>query len=175
MSLAPYFQASSIIQFHVFFAAIALFLGPFVLWRRRRDPVHKIAGYIWVVAMGTAAGSALFIPSHFSPIGLGPIHVLSLFTFWGLYVAMAAIFRRDIKTHEETMKNLYARGVCLAGAFNFLPGRTTQRALIPEYEWVGYIVISLVVVWAFVPLIRQARQPRNRAGQNTLAVQTQGR
>ncbi|MEO0357930.1 MAG: DUF2306 domain-containing protein [Pseudomonadota bacterium] len=167
MTLTPYLQAPVIVQIHVLLAATALFIGPFVLWRTRRDRLHKALGYVWVLGMGGAAISALFIKSHFTAIGLGPIHLLSLYTLWGIYIAMAAIFRRDVKTHRDTMQAMYVRGLCLAGAFNFLPGRSTQRALIPDHEWIGFVVIGVTLVWAFAPLVvgRLRSAPKN-----TLAV-----
>lgn len=162
MTLDPLLSASPAIQIHVVLALVALFLGPVALWRKRRDRAHKVVGYVWVLAMaGTALGS-FAIPSHFTPIGLGPIHLLSVYGTFGLVVAMRAIWRRDIATHKAVMGNLYMRGVALAGAFNFLPGRSMQRSLIPEVPELGYAIIALVLIWAFVPLIR-ASVPQMRA------------
>jgi len=36
-------------------ALITLFLGPIALYRRTRDRAHKVVGYVWMVAMLTAA------------------------------------------------------------------------------------------------------------------------
>ena len=154
MSLDPFLEANLQIQLHVIAATLALFLGPIALWRRRRDRLHKVVGYIWVVAMGSAALIAFSIPSHFSPIGLGPIHLLAVYALWGIFVAMRAIYRRDIKEHKAVMENLYVRGLALAGALNFLPGRTSARALIPDSPELGYVIIAAVLLWAFVPLLR---------------------
>ena len=55
MTLQPYLDASLIVQVHVIAAAMALFIGPFVLWRKRRDRLHKVLGYIWVLSFGFAA------------------------------------------------------------------------------------------------------------------------
>lgn len=154
MALEPILDASLTIQLHMALAFIALISGPAVLWRSRRDRIHKSFGYIWVTGMGGAALSGLLIPSHFSPIWFGPIHLFSVYALYGIWVAMRAIYRRDIRTHETVMRNMYVRGLCLAGAFNFLPGRTTARALIPDAQWLGYVVIGGVLIWAFLPLIR---------------------
>jgi uncharacterized membrane protein len=160
MTLQPYLDASLIVQVHVIAAAMALFIGPFALWRKRRDRLHKVLGYVWVLSFGFAAFIALFIPSHFTPIGLGPIHALSVYGLYGIYEAMRAIYRRDIVLHKLVMQNLYVRGIALAGAFNFLPGRTTQRALIPDTPELGYAIIAAVLVWAFVPIIRASLASR---------------
>ncbi len=121
-TVAPFLDAPGIIQAHVVFALAGLILGPVALWRKKRDLLHKCVGYAWVLAMTAVAISALFIKSHFSPIGLGPIHLFSIFTLWGLHDAMKAVYRKDIRTHEAVMKNVYVRGLCLAGAFNFCLG-----------------------------------------------------
>ncbi|MGR3491992.1 MAG: DUF2306 domain-containing protein [Shimia sp.] len=154
MTFEPFLTAPLTIQIHAALAFTALVLGPVALWRRRRDRLHKVVGYVWVLGMGGAALSALAIPSHFSPIGLGPIHLLSVYALWGIVVAMRAVFARDIATHKATMEAMYVRGLCLAGAFNLLPGRTSARSLIPDAPWIGFIVIALVFAWAFWPLVR---------------------
>jgi uncharacterized membrane protein len=161
MSLAPVIEAGLIIQLHILAATIALVVGPFALWRKRRDKVHKMLGYTWVTSMGLAALISFAIPSEFSPIGFGPIHLLSIYALYGLWVAMRAIYRRDIALHKLVMENVYVRGLALAGAFNFLPGRTTARSLIPETPEIGYVIIAAVLVWALTPLVlrKRAQQP----------------
>ena len=154
MSFEPYLNAPPVIQLHAALAFVALLLGPLALWRARRDRWHKMAGYVWVVAMSGAALSAFAIPSHFSPVGLGPIHLLAVYGLYGIYVAMRAIWRRDIAEHRAVMQNLYVRGVCLAGAFNLLPGRTSQRTLFPDTPEIGFVVIATVILWAFWPFIK---------------------
>ena len=164
MTIDPILDAAAIIQTHMALALFALLLGPFVLWRKRRDLMHKTLGYIWVLGMGGAALSGLFIPSHFTSVGVGPIHLLSLYALWGVYVAMRAIYLRDIKTHQLTMQNMYVRGVALAGAFNFLPGRTMAQTLIPEVPAIGFVIIAVVLVWAFLPLVLNRRPDLAKKG-----------
>lgn len=161
MTLEPLLAASPTIQLHVIAATLALALGPIALWRSKRDRMHKIIGYVWVLAMASAALISFAIPSHFSPIGLGPIHLLSVYGLFGIYVAMRAIYRRDIATHKLVMQNLYVRGVALAGGFNFLPGRTTQRSLIPDTPELGYVIVAAILIWAFVPVITNGIRARH--------------
>ena len=156
MTLEPFLEAGPVIQMHVVTATLALVLGPFALWRKRRDRVHKVLGYTWVTAMTAAALSALAIPSHFTPFGAGPIHLLALYALWGLHIAMRAVWRRDITEHRLVMENIYVRGLALAGALNFLPGRSTQRSLIPETPELGYVIIAVVLIWAFAPLVQRS-------------------
>lgn len=155
MTLAPLLAASFAIQIHVALALVALVLGPFVLWRQRRDRAHKVMGYVWVCVLGGAALVSFAITSPFTPIGLSPIHLLSVYALFGIYVAMRAIYRRDVATHRQVMQNLYVRGAALAGAFNFLPGRTMQRILIPDTPALGYVVIAAVLLRAFWPIVRR--------------------
>ncbi|MEO0668381.1 MAG: DUF2306 domain-containing protein [Pseudomonadota bacterium] len=155
MTLAPLLTASPAIQMHVALALVALSLGPFVLWRQRRDRVHNVMGYVWVCALGGAALFSFAITSPFTPIGLSLIHLLSVYALYGIYVAMRAIYRGDVAIHRQVMQNLYVRGAALAGAFNFLPGRTMQRILIPDTPALGYVVIAAVLLWAFWPIVRR--------------------
>ena len=157
MTLEPLLNAPLAVQIHAGFALTALLLGPVTLWRRRRDRVHKVLGYVWVLALGVAAVVSFAITSPFSPIGLSPIHLLSVYALYGLWVAMRAILQGRVILHRQVMQNLYVRGVALAGAFNFLPGRTTQRILIPDTPELGYAIIAVVLVWAFVPILRARR------------------
>jgi uncharacterized membrane protein len=160
MTAEPFLFATLTLQIHICAATLALVLGPVALWRKRRDRLHKVVGYVWVTGMATTALSSFLIPSTFSPVGIGPIHALSVYGLWGLYVAMRAIYRRDIKLHKEVMENVYVRGLALAGAVNFLPGRTIQKSLLPDAPMLGYVIIALVFAWAFLPArIRQRWSP----------------
>lgn len=163
MTLAPFLDLSPLFQLHVITALAALVIGPFAILRRRRDRLHKVMGYVWVLAMLTTATAALFMPSFgFRWLGhLGPIHLFSALTYWSLYEAMRGIWRRDIRAHEAAMKGLYWRGLCLAGLFQFIPGRTTSRAIFPETPELGWAVIAagcLAIAWLTVQNARAARQ-----------------
>ena len=157
MTLEPFLAAPLPVQIHIVAAMEALIFGPLVIWRTRRDRLHKVLGYVWVMALGVAAVVSFAITSPFSPIGLSPIHLLSVYALYGLWVAMRAILQGRVILHQQVMQNLYVRGVALAGAFNFLPGRTTQRILIPDMPELGYAIIAVVLVWAFVPMLRARR------------------
>jgi len=164
MTLEPIFTASLMVQIHLVTALLALCIGPFALWRRRRDRVHKVLGYTWVSAMVITSLVALAIPSSFAGLGLaitplqfGPIHLLSLYALWGMADAMRAIWRGDVARHEQVMTSVYVRGLALAGALTLLPGRLLHRSLIPETPEIGYAVIAAVASWACAPLFRARR------------------
>lgn len=142
MTLLPLLSASPIIQLHVVSAVLALILGPFVIYGRRKLRVHKIMGYVWVLAMGAAALSSFGIHS-FPLIGpFSPIHLLALFALWSLFEGMRHIFQGRVTLHSVVMRSLYWRGLCVAGLFNFLPERTTNRMVFPDTPEAGYAVIA---------------------------------
>ena len=69
MSLAPFLDAPFIIQLHIALALPALILGPFALFRTRRDIWHKAAGYGWIVLIVGVSVTGLMIPSNIAIIG----------------------------------------------------------------------------------------------------------
>ena len=60
-TLVPLIDSPFAVQLHVGAAMLAILLLPLTLFRRRRDGLHKAAGYLWVTAMVTAALSSFFI------------------------------------------------------------------------------------------------------------------
>lgn len=158
MSLLPLIDATPIIQLHVGAAATALVLGPFALYRARRDRLHKIQGYVWVLAMGVVAVSSFWIHS-FAVIGpFSPIHGLAIFTLWSLYTALRHVFAGRIALHRLVMRNLYWYGLIIAGLFNFLPGRTTNRIFFGQTPELGYLVLGLGLTGIAVVLLRGRRR-----------------
>jgi uncharacterized membrane protein len=143
MTFAPFLDAPSYIQIHAAAAAVAVFLGPFVLLRNRRDRLHKTSGHVWVLAMLVVAVSSFWI-TEFGLIGpLSPIHLLSVLTLWSLWEGMRHALAGRIDLHRRVFQNLYWRGLLIAGLFNFLPGRATNRSVFPETPEAGWLVIAL--------------------------------
>lgn len=165
MNTAPFLELPLYIQIHAASATLAILIGPIAIYRKRRDRLHKTAGYAWVLSMLTVAISGLFIPSfELAVIGhLGPIHLFIVLTVVSLWQGMRAIFRGDIAAHRAAMCGLYWQGLLLAGLFNFIPGRMTNRSLFPENpEW-GYGVMVLggaLIVWIRLikPRLQRAQQ-----------------
>ena len=152
MDFAPFLELPLVIKIHAICATLAIFLGPFAILRKRRDRLHKTAGYFWVLTMLAVAISAIFIPSFgFAIIGpFGPIHLFVVLTLVSLWKGMGAVFRGDITAHREWMSGLYWQGLLVAGLVNFLPGRMTNRSLFPEIPELGYLVIGLggtALIW----------------------------
>lgn len=146
MSLAPILAADPIVQFHILAALTAIGLVPFALFRRRRDRVHKIAGYAWVSAMLATALSSFWI-SGIRLIGpFSPIHVLSLYTLFGVVMGVVQIRRGDRHSHEATMKAIAFWALGVAGLLTLLPGRLMNRALFGEAGEAGFSFVLVVAV-----------------------------
>lgn len=163
MTLAPFLDLPPLFQVHVVTALVALVVGPVAILRPRRDRLHKALGYVWVVAMLVTATVALFMPSFgLQWVGhLGPIHLFSALTYWSLWEAMRGIYRRDLRAHELAMRGLYWRGLFLAGLFQFIPGRTTSRAVFPDAPEIGWAVICVgctAIAWLTVRDARAGRR-----------------
>lgn len=157
MTLVPLYTADPIVQFHVVCALFALVLGPVALYRRRRDRVHKLLGYSWVCAIAGVALSSFGIHS-FAVIGpFSPIHALSLFTLWSLYEGLRLILSGRVIGHRIVMRNLYWYGLCVAGLFNFLPGRTMNKVLLGGQDGLGYVVTGIGLVLILLAVLRGRR------------------
>ncbi|WP_425071108.1 DUF2306 domain-containing protein [Sagittula sp. S175] len=163
MQIQPFLDAGLVVQVHAVAATWALVTGPFVLWRQRRDRLHKVGGYLWVLAMALAAGSSFWI-NGFAMIGpFSPIHLLAVLALGSLWFGMRAILRGDVRAHQRAFRNLYLRGVLVAGLFNFLPGRVVNRMFLGEAPEQGYTVIAVGCAVLAVQLAVQVLRGRGRS------------
>ena len=144
MTFDPFLTASTQIQLHIIAGLLAVGLGPLAIYRSRRDRLHKVVGYTWVSAMFVLAFGSLFIPSFASPIHFGLLHGLALFALWSLWQGLRDAIRGDYAAHQATFRSLYWNGLIIAGAFNFLPGRTINLAFFPETPESGYVLMGLI-------------------------------
>lgn len=157
MTLTPLLDAEPIIQLHVLCASIGLLLGPVSLYQPRRGRLHKVVGYVWVLAMGATALSAFFIHS-FPLIGpFSPIHGLAIFTLWSLFVGMRHVFAGRIHEHRTVMRSLYWNGLAIAGLFNFLPGRTLNRMVFDDVRAFGYGIIAVGIAGIVLATVRRRK------------------
>ena len=145
MTLLPLIHAPLAVQCHVLCAICAIVLGPVALLRRSRDHWHRRAGYAWVIAMfGTATSS--FLISETPMVGpFGPIHMLSVFTLYGLWQGVRAARARDVVAHQGHMKNLYFWAMGIAGLFTFLPGRRMNAVFATADPQTVFIVAAIVI------------------------------
>ena len=143
MSLEPLLSAPLPIQIHAASAMAAIVLGPLPLYRQRRDMVHKVVGYMWVVAMAWAAFSSFFIYS-FAIIGpFSPLHGLAILALWSLWRGISYARADNIPAHRATFRSLYWTGLMIAGLANFLPNRRINEAVFNGHDELGYIVIAV--------------------------------
>jgi uncharacterized membrane protein len=154
MTLIPLLEAPFATQLHASSAILAIVVGAFVLWRRKGTILHKALGRIWVALMLVTATSALFI-NDIRMIGpFSPIHLFSLFTYFGLFQGLKAIIvHRDIVHHRVEMQGLYLGALMLAGAFTFLPGRRMHQVLFgPDAGWTQSLM-AIVPILALSALV----------------------
>jgi uncharacterized membrane protein len=164
-SFAPLFNAPLEVQIHVAGALPAVFLTPLVLWRRRRDRLHRVAGCAWVVAMAVTALSSFWI-SGFGIVGpFSPIHMLSVLTLVGLVTGLRAAIRGQHRGHRAAMTNL-SWGLAAAGLLNFLPGRLTNRIVLDGAGWEGFagVILLALVVAALIAALHRATGANHARG-----------
>jgi len=110
------------IQIHVAAVSVALAIGIVLMLGLKGNTVHRTLGWIWVVAMATAAISSLFIHRA----NAGGFSFLHLFAGWTLVALPMGVFaarKHNVRLHGRTMTGLFVGGLLVAGAFAFMPGR----------------------------------------------------
>jgi len=122
-------EQASPIPHHALAAFAAVIIGAIQLWMRKGGRVHRIMGYIWVALMAIVALSSFFIHEIRLIGAFSPIHLLSIFTLWSLYMAIRTAKDRRINAHRRWMQNLYVMALLITAAFTFLPGRTMHMVL----------------------------------------------
>jgi uncharacterized membrane protein len=126
---SPLLNAAPPIPFHALAALAATGLGAVQLWRPKGGPVHRRLGYLWVALLAAVAMSGLFIHET-RMVGLfSPIHLLSLLTLAGLWVAILRARSGNIAGHRRVMMLLFWLALVLTGAFTFWPGRVMHQVL----------------------------------------------
>ncbi len=163
MTLAPFLSAPPAIQVHMAAAVLAVLLGPLALYRARRDLLHKVLGYSWILAMTTVAVSALFIDAVIGIGHFGVLHLLVPVTFVSLFSGLRHAMARRIEDHRAVMRGLYWNGLTIAGLFAFLPNRRLNRSLFAEMPELGYVVIAggvALLIWRNSASARRGREAR---------------
>lgn len=161
-SLAPLLEASPLIQFHAGAAMLSLALGPVALYRRRRDRLHKAAGYAWITAMALTALSSFGLHSLRWIGPFGPIHLLSVVTLVALTLGLRAAIRRDIRRHRSIMQKLWYFGLLLAAIFTLSPGRVMNRVLVGGDSDAGLLLIAALLVGAGTAWVAARRKAPHR-------------
>ncbi|MBT2594402.1 DUF2306 domain-containing protein [Arthrobacter sp. ISL-72] len=138
---------------HVIAALFVLAIGPFQIFRRRRDRIHRTMGYLWVAAMYYVCFSSFWIVTagHFTWL-----HGLSAFTIVTVTLGLVSAIRHNIPSHLGNMIGSYI-GIAVAFVFAVaVPGRAIPQLLAADPSTAvfveGLVVLSVVVV--FVSLKR---------------------
>lgn len=122
-------QLTPLIAVHMGCAIAATVTGAIALWARRsssaRPPLHRLAGYAFVLLMLLTAVSALFIRDFKLPnwAGFTPIHLLVPVTLGGLALSFWHLAHQRIELHRSIMRKLYFGTCVVAGLFTLVPGR----------------------------------------------------
>lgn len=109
------------IQIHVAAVSTALAVGIALMLGVKGNGAHRTLGWIWVIAMATAAISSLFI--HRSTGSFSFLHLFAGWTLIALPMGVFAARKHNIRLHGRTMTGLFVGGLLIAGAAAFMPGR----------------------------------------------------
>jgi len=123
VTLAPLLAAPPLIQFHVFAALGALFLGLVQFALPKGTAVHRLSGRIWVGLMAAVALSSFGITGAGGAGRWSWIHLISLYTLAALLLAMRQAQRGKVRAHRISMISLFLGALIITGAFTLLPGR----------------------------------------------------
>lgn len=145
LSDAPLF-----VQLHVIAALLGVALAPLQLFRRRRDRLHKILGYTWVMALAFTALSSFAIHDLRLIGPFSPIHLLSVWVLYSLWVAIRAARSGDIARHSATLRQTAFWGLGVAGAFTLIPGRLMGEVLFGRFALEGFVLVLGLMGLVFV-------------------------
>ncbi|MGI3184556.1 DUF2306 domain-containing protein [Nioella aestuarii] len=157
-ALAPLFNAPLAVQLHVAGVLLAILLLPLTLWRRRKDRVHRLVGYVWISAMAVAALSSFFINGLAMVGPFGPIHLISVYVLYALIMGLRAAIKGRYEAHRSHLQGLAIGGLGGAGLLAFLPGRMLNQMVFGDHAREGFV--ALVAVAAVLLAWRMIGQPR---------------
>lgn len=161
-------QAGPAVTLHVVSALLAVALVPFVLFRRRRDRIHKTTGYVWVTSMALAAVSSFWISGMRLVGPFSPIHLMAVFTIWALYVVIRHARHGNRRAHEGVMRNLAFWSLGVAGTLAFMPGRLMSRILFEENQDLGFALVLMAAIAAMLigkVFDRGSKRPQEKTAQ----------
>jgi len=170
MTLQPLLDASFAIQFHAAAAILAFVVGAVVLFRRKGDGRHRLAGRIWVALMVVVSLSSFFIHTLKVWGVWSPIHILSVTTLAALVYAVAAIRRRDVATHARAMKITYLGALVVAGIFTFMPGRIMNEVFFGGSHPIEGVALLAAVALVGAVMVRMRLRPAPRRANRVAAA-----
>ena len=129
MTLEPLFAHGPVIPVHAFAAMAAFGLGLVQLAAPKGTLPHRTLGYVWVVLMAVTVVTALFIHTIRQVGPFSWIHLLALWTAFGLWGLVRDARRRNVAAHRSGALWLFITALVVAGAFTFLPGRIMHQVV----------------------------------------------
>ena len=129
LNFSPLWAEPSPIPFHAVVALSALVLGAVQLVGAKGTTIHRRIGTVWVLLMLGTALSALFIHAIQLWGPFSPIHLLIPVTLIGLWQAVAAARRGNIRLHKLMMASLYGLALVVTGLFTLLPNRVMHAVV----------------------------------------------
>ncbi|MFZ5594702.1 MAG: DUF2306 domain-containing protein [Pseudomonadota bacterium] len=110
------------IAIHLYSALLALGLGVVMLLMRKGTARHRGFGRVWVLVMAITATSSFWIREIGGLWGFSWIHLLSIYTLYGLASAVYFIRAGKIVEHRRAMIGVFV-GVSVAGLLALHPER----------------------------------------------------
>lgn len=123
MTLAPLFAAGPVITLHAFAAMALIPLTIAIFSLKRGSRLHKKLGWAWVTGMAVVAISSFWIAEIRLVGRFSPIHLVSIYTLFALFMAIRHIRRRRVADHRRVMLFLTWGALVGAGLFTLLPNR----------------------------------------------------
>lgn len=116
----------SIVYLHLATVVPSVFIGGYLLIRRKGSPIHKTLGKFYMLCMAGTALIALMLPAQVGPAlwgHFGWLHSLCLVTLISVVLAYLGVRNGNIRVHKTSMVGLYCGGILIAGGFTLMPGR----------------------------------------------------
>ncbi len=107
---------------HLVTILTALVLTPVQLLRRRGDPLHRLLGTIWVVAIFLAAAFSFFVRT-INHGGLSFIHILSAYVIISAPIIWWSAHTHRIALHRGNVRGMITGALLIAGFFTLPFGR----------------------------------------------------
>ena len=123
------FQESAPIPTHAMAAMAAVILGGLQLASAKGTTQHRVLGWSWVLLMMYVSVSSLFISSLRLWGAFSPIHLLSVWTLFSLWMAIYHARKGNIRQHKIWMVLLYVLALLVTGVFTLWPGRVMHAVL----------------------------------------------
>ncbi len=125
-------ETSPAILLHLIFALSAIIVGAIVLVCKKGTTIHRMLGYVWIIAMVVICVTSFEITSIMPNgvfRGFSPIHLLSIWVLFQLARGIYFARKHEMVRHRKCMVYTYFGGLLIAGAFTLMPGRFLYKVI----------------------------------------------